>query len=135
MKWGGLKYRRDSLQKSDYLQLAVYGSLCRQQSKHWPTLAYFIIQDARLLVPDSDFFPGADKIVPSNEEDVAAFWHRAEVTWSWRRSQIDKGLIEVPVGNTQPTEDSSPGDDALPVPDRYDQFNDFKVLTGWDPMS
>jgi RecB family exonuclease len=135
IKWGGIRYRRKSLEDSGYLQLAVYASLCRQQSNRWPALAYFIIAEGRMLAPNTDFFPGAEKVAPTNGEGVAEFWRRTAATWNWRRGQLDTGLVEVPVGGTDPTEDSVPVEAGLSIPETYDQFNDFKVLTGWDSLS
>jgi hypothetical protein len=135
IKWGGYKYRQRSFKESDYLQLAVYASLCRQQTGRWPALAYYIINEARMVVMNNDYFPGAEQVIPGNEENVAQFWQRAESTWQWRRAQLDRGLIEVPVNQTEPTEESMPGDDGLPMPETYDIFQDFGVLTGWEPLS
>ena len=49
--------------------------------------------------------------------------------------QIESGLVEVTVTGTEPDEDSSPGDDGLPMPDTFDAFDDYTVLTGWDERS
>jgi len=135
IKWGGYKYRRESLEQSAYLQLATYAYLCRKKTKRWPALAYFIITEARMMELDGDYFPTADHVVPKNEEEVGDFWHRAEATWAWRRAQLDTGLIEVPVADTEATERSAPEQAGLPIPDTYDQYNDFAALTGWDPKS
>ena len=117
------------------MQLAVYASLCKQRTQRWPVLAYYIINDARMVVLDSDYFPDAEQVLPDNGENVPQFWQRAESTWQWRRAQLDNGLIEVPVEETAPTEESVPGDDGLPMPETYDSFHDYGVLTGWEPLS
>jgi hypothetical protein len=39
--------------------------------------------------------------------------------------------VEVTVTDTEPTAESLPGDDGLPMPEASDSFNDYRVLTGW----
>ena len=132
VKWGGLKYRRKSLLESSYLQLGVYAELRRQITGHWPALGYFIINDARLLSLDTDYFPDAESITPENNENPAEFWQRFQHSWQWRRNQLDNHLIEVGVTGTEQDQDnSSPGEKGLIMPETYDSFNDYKHLTGW----
>jgi ATP-dependent helicase/nuclease subunit B len=64
-------------------------------------------------------------------ESAAQYWQRFENTWHWRKSQFDRGLVEVTVADTELTAESTPGDDCLPLPDASDAFNDYSVLTGW----
>ena len=65
--------------------------------------------------------------------DIAEYWRRFEHTWSWRKEQFDEGLIEVTISGTEPTADSDPGEDGLVLPDASDSFNDYVVVTGWEP--
>jgi ATP-dependent helicase/nuclease subunit B len=134
-KWGGYKYRREMLVESNYLQLAVYAQLIQQNIGVWPTLGYFIVSEARMLVLETDFFPNATIEHPKNGESVLEFWQRAEKTWEWRRAQLDMGVIEVPVTGTEPDEASSPGEYGLAMQKTYDNFDDFTVLTGWSDKS
>jgi RecB family exonuclease len=131
LKWGGFNYRRDMLVESSYLQLAVYAQLVHQNEQRWPALGYFIVRDSRLLVLDSDFFPEATVEQPANGENALQFWQRVEASWQWRREQLDRGLIEVSVGDTEPDGTSNPGDLALVLPDTFDSFDDYRALTGW----
>jgi RecB family exonuclease len=131
LKWGGFDYRRRMLVESNYLQLAVYAQLLFQNEKTWPALGYFIIRDARLAMLDSDFFTGATVEVPENGESHLEFWQRVEATWQWRREQLDAGLVEVPVTDTESGEDSLPGDLGLTMPETFDSFDDYWALTGW----
>ncbi len=135
IKWGGFDYRRKTLTDSGYLQLAVYAQLCHQQEKQWPTLGYFIIRDARMLVLGRPYFPDAVIEQPGNGESLLEFWQRVEKTWQWRRAQLDQGLIEVTITDTEPDEASSPGDIGLAMPDTFDRYNDYTVLTGWSTES
>ena len=84
---------------------------------------------------DSDFFPNASKVRPDNGETHLEFWQRVEATWQWRRQQVDEGLIEVPVTGTEPDEVSVPGETGLEMPETFDRFDDYPVLTGWSDES
>lgn len=131
IKWGGLSYRRDSLQESKYLQLGLYAQLAHQAQKRWPALGYYIIRDSRLLMLDNHFFPEASVIQPDSGESYLEFWQRVVATWKWRRQQIDRGLIEVPITDTEPDDNSTPEGRGLEMPDTFDRFDDYTVLTGW----
>ena len=135
IKWGGFRYRQDELKESRYLQLAVYAQLSHQQHKKWPTLGFFIIQEARLLVLDSAYFPNAVIEKTNNGESMLEFWQRVETTWKWRRDQLNKGLIEVTVSDTQPDDDSNAGERGLDMPETFDSFDDYSVLAGWGVKS
>jgi RecB family exonuclease len=130
IKWGGFKYRRASFEEDNYLQLATYAHMRQQSEKMWPVLAYFIIDDARMLALDTDYFPAAVVVKPISEESTAALWQRIEQTWKWRRQQLDKGLIEVSVDGTEPSEESAGGVKCLTMnTDSPNRYNDFEVLT------
>ncbi|MDO8863331.1 PD-(D/E)XK nuclease family protein [Haliea sp. E1-2-M8] len=133
IKWGGRKYRRQSLLDGSFLQLAVYAQLRRAAgASHSPCLSYFIVSDAHMLSLNHTFFPGAENVTPSADTSPADYWHRFEHTWHWRRAQFDRGLVEVTVAGTEPDAGSSPGEDGLPIPDTSDSFSDYRALTGWD---
>ncbi len=132
IKWGGRKFRRDALLANSYLQLATYAQLRRNNGAVLPpALSYFIVMDAHLLSLNHCFFPNAEILQPGSEESAGQYWQRFEQTWRWRRAQFDRGLVEVTVTDTEPTADSTPGDDGLPMPEASDSFNDYRVLTGW----
>lgn len=133
IKWGGRRFRRNSLLDNSYLQLATYAQLRRGNGAALPpALSYYIIEDAHLLSLAHTFFPAAEILTPKSEESPAQYWQRFEQTWRWRRAQFDRGLVEVTVSGTEPTEDSTPGADGLPMPEASDSFNDYAALTGWD---
>lgn len=136
IKWGGKKFRRESLLANSYLQLATYAQLRRHNGAELlPALSYFIVMDAHLLSLDHDFFPNAEILRPEGAESAAQYWLRFEQSWRWRKAQLDRGLVEVTVSETETTADSTPGDDGLPMPDASDRFNDYHVLTGWGAHS
>ena len=132
IKWGGKRYRRNALLANSYLQLATYAQLRRNNgATQSPALGYFIVMDATMLSLDHSFFPNAEILKPEGEENAANYWQRFEHSWRWRKSQLDRGLVEVTVSQTEPTEDSTPADDCLAIPTASDTFNDYRVLTGW----
>ena len=132
IKWGGRKYRRDSLLANSYLQLATYAQLRRDNGAlHSPALSYFIVMDSHMLSLDHAFFPNAETLQPEDEENAAQYWQRVEHTWRWRKQQFDQGLIEVTVSGTEADNKSTPDENGLELPEASDSFNDYRVLTGW----
>jgi hypothetical protein len=71
--------------------------------------------------------------MPDTQESPARFWQRVEASWRWRRAQFDRGLIELTIAGTEPGSESDPGEEGLPMPASSDRFNDYLVLTGWEP--
>ncbi|MEQ9463911.1 MAG: PD-(D/E)XK nuclease family protein, partial [Haliea sp.] len=133
IKWGGRKYRRQSLLDGSFLQLAVYAQLRRAAGvRAKPCLSYFIVSDAHMLSLNHTFFPNADILAPPEDATPELYWRRFEATWHWRKAQFDRGLIEVTVTGTEPDANSSPGEDGLPMPATSDTFSDYRALTGWD---
>lgn len=134
IKWGGRKFRRDALLSNSYLQLATYAQLRRNnRAMHSPALSYFIVRDATMLSLAHAFFPNAEILKPEGDESPEQYWQRFEQSWHWRKSQFDRGLVEITVTGTEATSDSSPGNDGLPMPTASDNFNEYSVITGWNP--
>jgi hypothetical protein len=133
IKWGGKKYREESLRDNEHLQLVTYSFLRDQKLKTqgWPTVAYFIIYDSVLLAQDNEFFPNASVVSKATDENIKQVWQRMKTTWDWRQDQLAKGVVEVTVTGTEPDENSQPGEDGLKIPDQSDYYNDYRVLTGW----
>jgi hypothetical protein len=132
LKWSGIKYRRDELRRNEQLQLAVYASLRREATSRWPSEAFFVLDDARLLAQSDRFFPHASVCAPPEASaGTAALWAAFETTWTWRRAQLDQGLIEINVEGTEPDEASVPREGALAVAAPRDAFDDYVRLTGW----
>ena len=133
IKWGGLRHRRAALADDDYLQLAVYARLRHEETGRLPDLSYFIVTDAHMLSLDHAFFPHAEVIPRTAETSAESYWRQVEGLWQWRRRQLDRGLVEVTVSGTEPDEVSHSAPGGIDLRDAYDTFNDFRVLTGWDP--
>jgi RecB family exonuclease len=133
VKWGGGKYRENDLRQNRHFQLAVYAWMrkCMTRSAQFPSQAFFIVDDARFLAQDQATFPSATPCPNRDGETTADLWRRFEVTWKWRRKQLDRGLIEMTLGGAEPDEDSEAPEEGMQLEDHADQFNDFSVLTGW----
>ena len=132
IKWGGKKYRRDALLDNSYLQLATYAQLRRNNNaKGSPALSYFIVMDSHMLSLNHEFFPHAEILKPDGDENAAQYWQRFEQSWRWRKAQFDNGRVEVTVADTESTDESTPDEDCLVIPEASDMFNDYRVLTGW----
>jgi RecB family exonuclease len=133
VKWGGSKYREDDLRHNLHLQLAVYAWMrkCMTRSAQWPPQAFFIVEDARFLAQDQSTFPSATSCPNRDGETTADLWRRFEVTWRWRRAQLDRGLIELTVEGAEPDEASEAPEDGLKLEDHADRFNYYSALMGW----
>ena len=132
IKWGGSRYRRESITESRYLQLAIYAELRRLAKKSFPKVGYFVIATQELLMLDTDYFPNAESVEPDNAENIAEFWHRFEKSWKQRRQQLNDGLIEVNVSGTEVNDALLLGEDGLESAEVFESFSEFGVLVGWE---
>ena len=128
IKYGGLPYRRDELEKSQYLQLATYDRLNGGE----PYLSYFIIRDAQMLNLAHNLFKQGERVDPELGLTPDDYWSNIELMWSHREKALNDGLIEVPVEGTEPNERSAPDSIALEIPETNDAFSDYTALTGWE---
>lgn len=128
IKYGGLPYRREELEKSQYLQLATYDRL----NGGTPFLSYFIIRDAQMLNLAHNFFKFGERVDPEADLTPDQYWETIELMWSKRDDNLKQGIIEVPVKGTEPNERSAPSGIALDIPETNDAFSDYTVLTGWE---
>ena len=133
IKWGGKKYKENDLRENQYLQLVIYSYLrdLKLKSQGWPPVAYFIIDDSVLLSHDNEFFPKAWVVNKKSDENIKQLWQRMKHTWQWRQMQISQGVVEVTIANSEPDENSQPGEDGLSIPDSNDFYSDYRTLTGW----
>ena len=133
LKWSnwGDKYGA-LLRDGRHLQLAIYAHLLQRDGRT-PTVAYFILNTARLLAQTRNYFPDADLAArPDPERDIADLWQRLETHWQWRRDQLDGGLIEVITEATEKMGEAllAP-DDGLPPEKPSDRYDDTLHLVGW----
>lgn len=131
VKYSGLRYRRDEIQKSQYLQLATYDRL----NGGSPYLSYFIVREAQMLNLAHDFFKQGERVDPESGMSLNEYWNNIELMWTHRNTLLEKGIIEVPVDGTEPTERSVPSGVSIEIPDTNDAFSDYTSLTGWEAGS
>jgi hypothetical protein len=133
IKWGGAKYRKESLAKNSHLQLVTYAFMRHLNSttKSWPAVAYFVIDAGLMLAQDNVYFPNALVVSAENPEKLAVIWEKMRKTWLWRRGQLNQGRIELTVTGTEPDVASMSDEGALEIPKTSDSFNHFKVLTSF----
>ena len=130
VKWSGGKKYSEKLGDTRHLQLAVYGELLRQSTGVWPQVAYFILDQARLMAADANFFSGARVVQSKAGESAADLWQRFVESWKWRRAQLDTGRIEVVLDGIEETEDSIAPENGLAVEPLNPRYNDYLVLAG-----
>jgi ATP-dependent helicase/nuclease subunit B len=137
IKWGGKKYKEKDLKENTHLQLVIYSYLrdLKLKSQGWPPVAYFIIDDSTLLCQNNDFFPNAWVVNKDSDENIKQVWQRIKHTWKWRQEQINKGIIEVTIANSEPDDNSQPGEEGLVMPKSSDYYSQYGALTGWGKSS
>ncbi|MGI9334342.1 MAG: PD-(D/E)XK nuclease family protein [Gammaproteobacteria bacterium] len=132
IKWGSEKYRRAELQENRQLQLATYAAMRQRETRQWPSCGYFILEDARLLAQDNGYFERAFVCAPANPAaNTQTLWSAFEKTWSWRRAQLNAGLIEINAEHTEPDERSEPPEGALAIAEPRDSWDEYACLLGW----
>ena len=131
LKWSGAKKYPEKLRHNRHLQLAIYAELLRQQSGMWPSVAFYLLDRARLLAPDDRSFPEAECIPSEDGENTAQLWQRFLSSWHWRTAQVRAGQFEVVQDGIEPTDDSIPPQDALTPEVLNAAYNDYRALAGW----
>jgi len=130
MKWRSDNYYAGLLRSGEHLQLALYSSLIEQATGTAPAgLGYFILESAALYITDADIFPNAQVRRTPEGVTVATLLGRAQATWTWRKGQLDAGIVEI-VPEDPPDEFQGP-DGTLPVKGPNGKFDrDHLVLLG-----
>ncbi|NJN51047.1 MAG: PD-(D/E)XK nuclease family protein [Gammaproteobacteria bacterium] len=132
IKWGSEERRVELLASNAHLQLATYAYLVAHTTgSPWPEPAYFIVATANLLARTDAFFPDATVVDARSLEDERALWRRALASYRWRRSQLERGSIDVLVAGSEDDTREPPPDDALSVSEEPDRFDPYATLTGW----
>lgn len=132
MKWSGIKKFPEKLKHNRQLQLAIYAELLKQGTGQWPSIAYYILDRARLFAADDRVFLTADVVPSANGENTAQLWQRFLATWRWRVTQIRSGQIEVALEAIPETENSTPPEDAMAMELLNEAYNDYRALAGWE---
>jgi hypothetical protein len=136
LKWaGGSKYP-NKLAANSHLQLAIYAELLRQKTGQWPHLAYFILSQARLLVPDDRYFADAEVVRKNKgleDQGTPQLWGRFQITWEWRKAMFDDGLFELILSDDEIKDALTEWPDDGLAPEALNQrYNDYLALAGWE---
>lgn len=132
MKWSGGKKYPEKLRHNRHLQLALYAELVRQQTGQWPAVAYYLLDQARLLTPDERVFADAEFIAADDGENTAQLWQRFLVSWCWRVAQVRAGRFEVCLDRIPETDASVPPATGLAAETLNETWNDYRTLAGWE---
>lgn len=132
MKWSGGKKYPEQLKANRHLQLAIYAELLRQDSGSWPSVAYFILEPARLLTPDDRTFGDSERVPANLPSSTPELWRSFTEAWKWRQAQLSEGLFEVALESIEEDEDSTPPEQAMPMEYLNESYNDYLALAGWE---
>jgi hypothetical protein len=133
MKWRGDTYYAGLLRSGEHLQLALYSSLIEQTTGTAPVgLGYFILESAALYITAADIFPNAHVQRPPDGVTVATLLGRAQATWTWRKGQLDAGVVDV-VPEDPPGDFQGPdGTLAVKGPNGRFDSDHLVLLGGWE---
>ena len=101
LKWSGISSRKNALNNMEDLQLVMYAALLAQAQT--PHTAYFIIDKGKMLSRNALAFKEAEVINKNNtntNELHNQIYSRMEATYRWRKSQLERGMIEVRTATT-----------------------------------
>lgn len=135
MKWSGRNKFRDKLANNRHLQLVIYAELLRQQTGQWPALAYYILDQTRLIAANDHVFPQAEVVRPVDEANTAELWLRFVATLDWRMEQVRAGQFELVLDTLAATEASQPPAAAMDMETLNPAYNDYRRLAGWEPQA
>lgn len=133
MKWRGDNYYAELLRTGQFLQLALYSSLIEQTTGTAPAgLGYFILESGALYTTVADLFPNAQVRRPPEGVTVTTLLGRAQATWTWRKGQLDAGVVDVVPED--PPDDFQGPDGTLPVKGPNGKFDrdHLVLLGGWE---
>ncbi|MEM7102570.1 MAG: PD-(D/E)XK nuclease family protein [Bacteroidota bacterium] len=136
LKWRGGKYRENLIRNKEDLQLVLYSRLLGGDES-WAHTAYFIIDTGTMIARNNLAFKEAVAVSPDadHSEVNQEIWAKMENTYTWRKSQLEKGMIEIRTEDTSHILDEAFSEDAdyqslLEMKDGDAPFDDFKTLIG-----
>jgi hypothetical protein len=133
MKWRSDTYYAGLLRSGEHLQLALYSSLIEQETGTAPAgVGYFILGSGALYVNTADIFPNAQVRRPPEGVTVTTLLGQAQATWTWRKGQLDAGVVDVVPED--PPDDFQGPDGTLPVKGPNGRFDrdHLALLGGWE---
>ncbi len=125
MKWSGSKKFPEKLAQNRHLQLAIYAELLPKHGGTGPSVAYYILDKARLYATDANYFPDAQTVRKATPETTADLWKRFVETWKWRSAQMAAGRFEVVLEGLEETEDSVAPENALACEVLKEDYNEY----------
>ena len=128
LKWGGAKYRSESLARGAALQLAAYAFLNRERGA-FPPAAYVIMSEQRMFTTEPAQFPNAESV---SGPDLASTWATLERAHAAEWARAEAGQLQAPgVGLTAAEErKGSRVEDGLLVMQPPCKFCEFGGLCG-----
>ena len=139
LKLGGKGKRLAELSTNRHLQLAIYGQLMLDTENIEVATAFYILSNGgTLLTRNEVFFPETQAIPPKKDTphgDWQECWGEFQEVYQWRRNQLDRGKVEIPVPDTDPDIDpnEAPPWSRWESPKESCQYSPYDSLTGWSP--
>ncbi|RME92523.1 MAG: PD-(D/E)XK nuclease family protein, partial [Bacteroidetes bacterium] len=135
LKWRGKTRYANLLRSREDLQLALYADLLRAGQASWPHTAFYIIQQAQMLVRNTQAFKG---LAPVQDETDHQEVYRDLVqvlakTFRWRQTQLQNGQVEIRCQATAGELEDAYRDilpDILEMKQEDAYFDDYQVLIG-----
>ena len=142
LKWYQSAAKVTEIQSNEDLQLILYALIEEQNSPNKVHTAYFMLKNGSFMARNEEALK--DITVVKNKDnslsdEVAVrqeVLHKMLKTFEWRKSQIDEGLIEMNLENTEKLvedfyEDKNIDWDSLLEPKTpYERYDDYKNLIG-----
>jgi len=135
LKWSGVKRRKELIQNGEDLQLVLYAHLL-PPPEHWPHTAYFILDEGKMVARNAAAFQEAVVAGRGGDDHITActaIFEKMEKTYTWRLTQLRKGLLELRTARTAPElEALYEGQlfELLEMKNEDARWDDYKTLLG-----
>ncbi len=134
LKWKGLTYRKQMLKNEEDLQLVLYSKLLSEEER-LPLTGFYIIERAALLSRSNKGFREAI-IHSASEEDedevLNRIYQKMIKTYSWRKQQLENGLIEIrrkeTIDSLEEAYANDPVLDLLEMKTKDAHYDDYRIL-------
>jgi hypothetical protein len=135
LKWRGKTRYGNLLRSREDIQLALYAKLLRDGQDSWPHTAFFIIEQAQMLVRNTQAFRGLAPVQEEadHQEIYEELTRVLAKTFRWRLAQLRAGQVEIRCRATVGALEDTYGEQLMDVlemkqDDAY--FDDYQVLIG-----
>jgi hypothetical protein len=131
LKWARSKRYKETLEKGEFLQLALYSEMIGRELGQPPVaVGYFTFQDTTLLTLTPNLFgPRARVLTAANGTTSAHLIEQAKASWAWRVAQWQGGHVEV-IGDGLLPEPPTPPDGCLPRLTLGPWHGDYEAVFG-----